>query len=295
MPLRFFSLVVLVFFMCACVEEEYPGFSVSESNVYYQLHATDGEGRKAVENDLLTLNTNYFSPTNEVLYRSALDSRNGRMMVKMPAQEVRVEGGFYEALANLNEGDSATLLIKAELFYSDFLQQSIPATLNREDRIRIELRLEKIRNQEEVWADDQLELELRNRAEMQEQVELPKLVAALGMDSSNYHQGIYIKVLDSGNGEALPVGELVWLHYSGSFASGEVFDDTRQRGAPIEYMVGTPDIILPGLMLGVSKLSTGGRARIIIPSQLAFGDQGSKGVVPAFTTVIYDIELIKPE
>ena len=62
---------------------------------------------------------------------------------------------------------------------------------------------------------------------------------------------------------------------------------------PLVLKIGDPGQIIKGMDIGLRLMKEGGKAKIIIPSQLGFGDKGSStGIVPPYTSLIYDVELI---
>ena len=82
----------------------------------------------------------------------------------------------------------------------------------------------------------------------------------------------------------------VTVHYHGTLTDGTVFDSSKQRGEPITFPLNG---VIKGWQEGVSMLSKGGKATLVIPSDLAYGDQGSPPVIPPGATLVFDVELIE--
>ena len=102
----------------------------------------------------------------------------------------------------------------------------------------------------------------------------------------------YIK-LQEGKGLTPDSGRVALLNYRGSFLNGRCFDFFYES-QPFEYMVGQEEQLIKGLETGVRRMREGEKAKFIIPSHLAFGSSGSSTeIVPPFTTVIYEVELLK--
>ena len=70
-----------------------------------------------------------------------------------------------------------------------------------------------------------------------------------------------------------------------------MFDSSRDRLKPLRFRIGAEQVI-PGLNSGVSQLSVGERAKIIVPPKLGFGEKGLPGLVPGSSILIYDVELL---
>jgi peptidylprolyl isomerase len=96
----------------------------------------------------------------------------------------------------------------------------------------------------------------------------------------------------AGTGRAAEAGTKVSVHYTGMLEDGTVFDSSVERGQPIDFMLGAGQVI-PGWDEGIGLMSTGGKARLIIPSELAYGPQGAgNGVIPPNATLTFDVELV---
>lgn len=81
------------------------------------------------------------------------------------------------------------------------------------------------------------------------------------------------------------------VHYTGYLADGTRFDSSRDRGKPFKFKLGAEEVI-EGLDDGVSQLSVGERAKLIVPSEAGYGERGFPGLIPGASTLIFDVELI---
>jgi FKBP-type peptidyl-prolyl cis-trans isomerase len=102
--------------------------------------------------------------------------------------------------------------------------------------------------------------------------------------------GLYFIEQLIGKGATPKKGQKVILHYTGTFISGEVFDSSLKRGEPFEFEFGANQVI-PGMEEGISKMKVGGKATIIVPSNLAYGKEQYK-MIPPFSTLIFELELL---
>lgn len=104
--------------------------------------------------------------------------------------------------------------------------------------------------------------------------------------------GLQYVELEEGSGEQPQPGQVVEVHYRGSVeGDSTVFDDSYERGVPLYFPVGS-DRIIPGWDEGIQMMRVGGKARLIMPPDLAFGDQGYAGVIPPNATLIFEVELL---
>ncbi len=103
--------------------------------------------------------------------------------------------------------------------------------------------------------------------------------------------GLRYKILENGDGKKAERGNTVSVHYEGSLTNGQVFDSSFQRNQPIEFQIGVGQVI-PGWDEGIGLLKVGDKARLVIPSQLAYGSAGAGGVIPPNAALIFDVELM---
>lgn len=93
-----------------------------------------------------------------------------------------------------------------------------------------------------------------------------------------------------GNGPRPQAGQTVIVHYTGYFDDGRVFDSSVQRGTPFEFKLGTGAVI-KGWDEGLATMNVGGKRRLIVPPELAYGARG-QGPIPPNTRLTFDVELL---
>lgn len=110
-------------------------------------------------------------------------------------------------------------------------------------------------------------------------------------DLATTESGLQYALIEEGTGATPQEGELVGVHYTGTLEDGTKFDSSYDRGEPIEFVLGRGQVI-PGWDEGISLLKEGGKARLVIPPELAYGEQGAGGVIPPNATLYFDVELV---
>ncbi len=99
----------------------------------------------------------------------------------------------------------------------------------------------------------------------------------------------YVDVVRGGGAPAEP-GQVYAVHYTGWLRNGTKFDSSRDRGEPIRFEQGKRRVI-PGWDAGFEGMRVGGRRRLFIPYQLAYGERG-RGPIPPRAELIFDVELV---
>ncbi len=100
----------------------------------------------------------------------------------------------------------------------------------------------------------------------------------------------YIEI-EEGDGPAPQPGDVVAVHYQGTLGDGTEFDNSYERGEPIQFALGR-GMVIPGWDEGIALMRKGGEAKLIIPPELAYGEQGAGGVIPPNATLTFEVELV---
>ncbi|MBX3063223.1 MAG: FKBP-type peptidyl-prolyl cis-trans isomerase [Anaerolineae bacterium] len=103
--------------------------------------------------------------------------------------------------------------------------------------------------------------------------------------------GLKIQDIALGTGAEAVVGSRVQVHYLGTLENGTKFDSSYDRGQTLPFTVGGGGMI-PGFDLGVRGMKVGGKRKLTIPPDLAYGSQGAGGVIPPNATIIFEVELV---
>jgi len=104
--------------------------------------------------------------------------------------------------------------------------------------------------------------------------------------------GLVTEDLVLGDGDVAQAGRTVLVHYIGWLADGQQFDSSRARHDPLDFALGAGDVIR-GWDQGIAGMRVGGKRKLTIPPELAYGDQGCGGVIPPHATLVFEVELLK--
>ncbi len=101
--------------------------------------------------------------------------------------------------------------------------------------------------------------------------------------------GLQYIIIEEGNGTFPTAEDTIEVHYKGTLIDGTQFDSSYDRGEPISLKLGD---FIPGWVEGVQKISEGGKLKLFIPSELAYGNQ-SAGNIKGGSVLIFEVELLK--
>ena len=101
--------------------------------------------------------------------------------------------------------------------------------------------------------------------------------------------GLQYEVLQMGKGPKPTAEQTVKVHYKGTLINGKQFDSSYDRGEPAEFPV---NAVIPGWTEALQLMPVGSRWKLVIPSQLAYGERGAGADIPANSTLIFEVELL---
>lgn len=116
----------------------------------------------------------------------------------------------------------------------------------------------------------------------------------LGVDlgtMTKTESGLYQQDIQVGTGEELTAGRTATVHYTGWLPDGTKFDSSHDAGQPFEVVVGQGQVI-KGWDEGLQGMKVGGKRKLVIPPELAYGSEGAGGVIPPGATLVFEVELL---
>ena len=103
--------------------------------------------------------------------------------------------------------------------------------------------------------------------------------------------GLKYEDVKEGTGPAAAKGDTVDVHYTGWLKDGKKFDSSLDRGRPFSFKLGAGQVI-KGWDEGVAGMKVGGKRKLVIPSDLAYGKRGHPGAIPPDSELTFTVELL---
>jgi len=284
-PLVIWFILTVMAVAAGCgTDSEYPGFSRTKSGIWYRL-VIPGEGvRTAAPGDIITADISYRTTYDSVFFNARREFR---------LEEPSFTGSVEECFAMLARGDEAEFIIDAANFFMKTLDTVIPGFLKIGDKIIVSVKMLDFRSGNEFSMPGYRYPDMNEVMSQDEQRALRDYAASMMNRVAPDENGIYFVRLDPGSGKAVKPGDIVELNYEGRFLDGDMFDSTYERNETFRFVFGHEYQLIKGLEIVVGRMREGERARVLIPSLYAYGQHGSStGIVPPFTPMVYEVEIV---
>lgn len=282
--------------MTSCQEKSpYAGYEINENGLNYQFY-TQNEGDAPMIGDII-----------EVVFGCTVNDTNS-IIPTMPnmfkLEEPLFPGDFFEGLAMMHKGDSASFIVNIDSTFTTFFgQPSLPEEFNSTDVMRFDVKVNDFYPESEYKARmaqkareaaaERIESMKTNHPDETAAAaqELQDYLTAQGITAEPTESGLVYVMTEEGNGEKPADGQMVKVHYTGKLLNGTVFDSSVERGEPIQIPIGVGQVI-PGWDEGIMLMSKGEKGVLYIPYYLAYGDRAAGPDITAFSNLIFEVELI---
>ncbi len=294
--LKLWAIAALVAGAAACNNGPYKGYEKTETGLLYKFYLQNSDAKKPVVGDFAHMEISYFTDKDSMLFSS--EKYGSKFVIKV--EEPTYKGDIMEGIVMMGTGDSASFLITADSFYVHNVGGILPNDITPGSKIRFEIRMDRVQTLEE------LENEKRENARTQSEKEKQAIDTYLSenkITAKPLESGLIIVERVKGNGKKPQNGQKVKVNYTGKLLDGKVFDtnveaDAKAAGVynpqrpyqPFEFTLGAGQVIR-GWDEGISMLSVGSKATLIIPSVIGYGPQ-DMGIIPPYSTLVFEVELV---
>ena len=288
--------VMILVAVCSCKERTaYEGYEKNENGLYYRLYLQNEGKTPAIGN---IVETTYCCTINDTIAVVPTMSNLFRL------EEPLFAGDFFEGLAMMHKGDSASFIVNIDSTFRTFFGRSeIPEEFKSKDVMRFDVRLDGFYTDseymakiaEESWKAVLERINNMKNSYPQEtamaEEEMRNYFAKKHIDAQPTETGLVYVMNSVGDGVKPVDGQIVSVHYTGRLINGKVFDSSVKRGEPIQFPIGAGQVIL-GWDEGIKLMSKGEKGVLYLPYYLAYGDRAAGENIPAFSNMIFEVELI---
>ena len=260
------------------------GYKTTDNGLCYRFHIVNDGETPAIDELVVIDLACTVNDTTPII-------RSGENIIRM--MEPQYFTDIMEGIAMMHIGDSASFIVDIDSTFMYFFGvHKLPRQFRSTDVMRFDVKLIDFYPESE-YVSKMVEAvkakypqETENAyAEMQAYFAMNNIVA------TPTASGLYYVMSAEGNGEMPEKGDIVMVHYTGKLIDGTVFDSSIERGEPIKFPIGTNRVI-PGWDEGIMLMSKGEKGMLYIPYYLAYGPEGSAPVIPPFSNLIFEVELV---
>jgi FKBP-type peptidyl-prolyl cis-trans isomerase FkpA len=294
----FMIAAVAAAFFTSCKETPYEGYDQTETGLYYQFYNQNEGGRKPVEGEFASVLLTYRTDSDSILFDSKKYMQNPDGTVDFSVMKPSFKGSFEEALVMMAEGDSASFKVSADsIFMKNMGARELPEFIKPGSMLTFEVKLVKIKSKEDM----EKQLKAQQEREMEEYKKLvEERKTAEGEEITEYltknkitlkptESGLYYIEQKKGTGARVKVGDQVTVDYA-LYA----LDGTKIEASTATFAL-EPGKMIDGFIEGLAKMNVGGKATLLLPSAIAYGEMGNQAI-PPYTPLLFEVEVkeIKP-
>jgi FKBP-type peptidyl-prolyl cis-trans isomerase len=303
--MKLFSIFISAFVSSAAFAQTFidapaaKDFKTMPNGILYRS-ITKGSGKEtATEGDFLKLNLSYYMHRGGKKDSLIFTSQN------IPDKVVQVgvinpiyKGDLMEGMFYMAEGDSAQFIVPADSFLLKSAgSRGLPEGIRKSDKFLFCIKLlertpKAVVEEKRKTENAKMEAEMSQKS-FDEKVKRDEYLKANNINQAANPSGLIAIVSQEGAGAKPTTGQKVTVHYTGYLLDGTKFDSSVDRGQPFSFTIGKGQVI-QGWDEGIALLSPGAKAKLIIPSAIGYGGR-NMGAIPPYSTLIFDVELLKVE
>ena len=290
---KIFFIAAITAFLISCGTPTPKGYNKISDGFYYKLLSFDESKRLPMKGDYLSLSVDMLTEKDVLIFSTSTQRIDGRILHRAGIQNSipPLLSCLDDGLLLMHEGDSVSFIMNTDTAFRRI--ESWILKLARQDILKFNVKLHKIQNEAAYVKDVTEKKKLLEDGDILEKIVLQKYLKEKNITAEAIANGFYFLEEKKGDGDKVALGKYITVQYKASYLNGKIFHSTYDD-VPFEFTFGEQGQVIKGMEIGLVKMRQGGKAKFIIPSHLAFGEKGSStGQVPPYTTVIYEVEVIK--
>jgi FKBP-type peptidyl-prolyl cis-trans isomerase len=279
-------LFFLLLFLGSCnFFSKYDGYKRKWTGIYYKLIEIGDDTQKPTIGDYITVDLKYKTLNDSVFF-------SGKRRLRLISPEYK--GSIDECFAMLSKGDKAEFIINAGNFFHKTLQSNLPSFLKADGPMKVEIAMLDFQTEQDYENQKKAFLKWTEDFGNYEKEILSQFIEKQKLPIKPTESGLYFMQIKPGNGRRVKTGDTIIVDYEGRFLDGKFFDSTIKRHESFQFVYGTEWQVIKGLEEAIGMMEEHEKALVIVPSDLAFGPTGSStGIIPPYTSLIFEVELKK--
>ena len=296
MKKNIFIIALAVYLLNACKSDSrFQNLELQEAGYYFGVFKEGSDTRNLEIGDVVYLKQIMMTEKDSVLFDWRDMLKQGEPAFAVKIMQPLYKGDMFEALLKLKKGDSAGFALRIDSMFSNYYKQPAPDFLKGNEYIRYYLKIDSVipkENVAKIEADQEKKrMELLTAMKLQEDSLLNDHLVKNKITTKPTSSGLYITELKKGSGKKINQGDTVTVNYVGKFIDGTVFDDSKSHPEPFSFAAGT-GMVIPGWDEALLSMSEGGKVSLVVPSKLAYGEQGAQETIPPYATLLFEMEVI---
>jgi len=273
-------LILSIFILSACFKKD--RIIQHEKGFKYIAYSQSDYGLSPRVGDMVFIKMKITAPNGTIIK----ESDNIQLQVQQP----QYEGGTIDDIfMYMNRGDSMAFFINAVNYFTHTLQETAPDYLSSDDMLRFDIVMLDVMNMRKF---EELRRQRLSTGELEEKILLDEFLERVSKKRIEIDSMLFWIPEKEGKGKLIIENDIVELNYIAYFVDGKIFSNTYQSYNPFVFSVGD-SIVIEGFNKIMPHLKAYSKGRIIIPSYLGYGNKGLKDIVPPFTSLVFDIEIMK--
>jgi FKBP-type peptidyl-prolyl cis-trans isomerase len=255
------------------------GLTKAPSGLYYKIYKLSKDTTRPRIGDWVSLDMRYSARMNgkdSLLFDSRTQGKGEHVKMELPPSDFK--GDLYEGLRMMSSGDSAVFNVRADsIFVRTFRAPACPPTIDSLAGVTFYIRL--------------FAVESSGQLKKNEEEALKNYLADNKITVTPTASGIYIIRTQDGDGLKIDTGYSVKLNFTVSLIDGKQLFTSYNRPEPLKFEYGRR-FDTPGFSEAIGTMKKGTKAKVIVPYTMGFGEKGRGAIVPAYATLVYQVEIL---
>lgn len=260
--------------LIAC--DEYKGYTKTDTGLYYKFYTQNLAGTIPKNDDVVTITLEIRTQEDSVIQACK--------EITTMIQPSKFQADIFEAIAMMHEGDSASFIINAKKYFNAYNYGENPVFVNDETMLWFTISI--------VHIETASEFKMKSLQDVldKEKSLIEAYVNDNHITTKPTASGLYYIEVKKGKGTNPKIGQNCVVNYKGMLLDGTVFDSSEGR-EPFTFPLGEGQVI-KGWDEGIAMMKKGGKALLLIPSELAYGDRGAGDVIFPYSPLLFEVELL---